>query len=516
MFHSEYEKKLRSPSKSPSSSKSYYQSNGIYSSPIPLPLSSFFQTNIDSNNNNTIILTTSNENYDENRSPIKRSPSKTTNLMGTPTTASTNTVLSNDSYGDRFIPMSIGIESQNHYSMEESNFFYPSENNLYTIDRQKDESHLAYNMILKNELLGSLSSSFLETISASPIKQINSNINNNNNNNNNNTANNSNHQQNILDAPMIKDDFYLNLIDWSSQNILAVGLDTSVYLWNATTSQVSKLCEMEPNQPVSSVGWIQRGTHLAIGGNDGIVQIWDVTKKKKIRELQGHSSRVNSLAWNNYILSSGGKDKVILNHDVRSSENSFASRLVGHRHEICGLKWSPDGQQLASGGNDNLLNVWDNSNSSKPLYQFKFHYAAVKAIAWSPHQRGLLASGGGTHDKCIRFWNTMNGQSIQSIDTGSQVCNLAWSKNVNELVSTHGYSQNQISVWSYPSMTPVTTLTGHTMRVLYLAVSPDGQTVCTGAGDHSLRFWNIFPSNKESSFSTKLDSFYNKKELDIR
>lgn len=66
--------------------------------------------------------------------------------------------------------------------------------------------------------------------------------------------------------------------------------------------------------------------------------------------------------------------------------------------------------------------------------------------------------------------------------TGSQVCNLSWSKNVNEIVSTHGYSQNQIVVWKYPSMTKLTTLTGHTLRVLYLAVSPDGQTIVTGAG----------------------------------
>jgi WD40 repeat protein len=36
-----------------------------------------------------------------------------------------------------------------------------------------------------------------------------------------------------------------------------------------------------------------------------------------------------------------------------------------------------------------------------------------------------------------------------------QVCNLAWSKNVNELVSTHGYSQNQIMVWKYPSLAKV-------------------------------------------------------------
>jgi len=73
---------------------------------------------------------------------------------------------------------------------------------------------------------------------------------------------------------------------------------------------------------------------------------------------------------------------------------------------------------------------------------------------------------------------------------GSQVCNLSWSKNVNEIVSTHGYSQNQIIVWKHPTMTKLATLTGHTLRVLYLAVSPDGQTIVTGAGQ-PLSFSNL-------------------------
>ena len=82
------------------------------------------------------------------------------------------------------------------------------------------------------------------------------------------------------------------------------------------------------------------------------------------------------------------------------------------------------------------------------------------------------------------------------LGTDIQVCNLMWSLNSNEIVSTHGYSggpiSNQIHVWRYPSMTQVATLTGHTLRVLYLAMSPDGQTIVTGAGDETLRFWNAF------------------------
>ena len=75
------------------------------------------------------------------------------------------------------------------------------------------------------------------------------------------------------------------------------------------------------------------------------------------------------------------------------------------------------------------------------------------------------------------------GDQRLSMHAGSQVCNLSWSKNVNEIVSTHGYSQNQIIVWRYPAMAKLATLTGHTLRVLYLAVSPDGQTIVTGAGE---------------------------------
>lgn len=170
---------------------------------------------------------------------------------------------------------------------------------------------------------------------------------------------------------------------------------------------------------------------------------------------------------------------------------------------MCGLKWSTDHQLLASGGNDNKLLVWNHSSLS-PVQQYTEHLAAVKAIAWSPHQHGLLASGGGTADRCIRFWNTLTGQPLQCIDTGSQVCNLAWSKHANELVSTHGYSQNQILVWKYPSLTQVAKLTGHSYRVLYLAMSPDGEAIVTGAGDETLRFWNVFSKTRSTKESVSV------------
>jgi cell division cycle 20-like protein 1 (cofactor of APC complex) len=71
--------------------------------------------------------------------------------------------------------------------------------------------------------------------------------------------------------------------------------------------------------------------------------------------------------------------------------------------------------------------IWSN-HSSTPISKFNQHSAAVKALAWSPHTHGVLASGGGSADRTIKFWNTLEGNLLDSIDTGSQVCNLMFSK----------------------------------------------------------------------------------------
>jgi len=95
------------------------------------------------------------------------------------------------------------------------------------------------------------------------------------------------------------------------------------------------------------------------------------------------------------------------------------------------------------------------------------------------------------------------------IDPFFKVCNLTWSLNSNEVVSTHGFShsqaQNQICIWRYPSLDQTATFSGHTHRVLYLAMSPDGRTIVTGAGDETLRFWAALPERKDSNRESRAD-----------
>jgi len=307
----------------------------------------------------------------------------------------------------------------------------------------------------------------------------------------------------ILDAPELADDYYLNILDWGRNNILAVALGSSIYLWNATTSNIAQL-PFDDSEPVTSLSWDEAGNYLAVGTNRNTVTIWDVEKQQRLREMRGHSGRVGVLAWADHILSSGSRDSHIFHHDVRVQDHHI-STLYGHSAEVCGLKWNFGHTLLASGGNDNIVNIWDirnprqrtNALTPPPLFVLP-HTGAVKALAWCPFQHHLLATGGGTSDRMIRFWSSSTGSCLNSIDTKSQVCQLLWSTNYREIVSSHGYSQNQLTIWRYPSMNKVAELEGHTSRVLYMALSPDGETCVSGAGDETLRFWKIFEKDHHS------------------
>ena len=173
--------------------------------------------------------------------------------------------------------------------------------------------------------------------------------------------------------------------------------------------------------------------------------------------MQAHTNRVGALSWNNSILSSGSRDRSIHHRDVREATTKPFKKSLAHKQEVCGLRWNADtgaaGPLLASGGNDNKVCIWDLRGSKRPgmrsmaagglpgnvagpsvsgaeeadggpLWKFHEHTAAVKALAWDPHMPGVLATGGGTADKHIRFWNVPSGTMLHELDTGSQVCIL--------------------------------------------------------------------------------------------
>jgi len=86
-----------------------------------------------------------------------------------------------------------------------------------------------------------------------------------------------------LDAPDILDDYYLNLLDWGSSNVLAIALGTTVYLWDASNGSTSELVTVDDDKgPVTSVNWAPDGRHIAVGLNNSEVQLWDSTANRQV------------------------------------------------------------------------------------------------------------------------------------------------------------------------------------------------------------------------------------------
>lgn len=130
--------------------------------------------------------------------------------------------------------------------------------------------------------------------------------------------------QQVLDAPELQDDFYLNLVDWSSQNVLSVGLGSCVYLWSACTSQVTRLCDLSSdNNSVTSVAWSER------------VSVTNITKNKVLQYLLLKQKRYNK--WHCvYVCRQRVRTQKRLNHLKIEKRWQTADIIVANFH---GISW---------------------------------------------------------------------------------------------------------------------------------------------------------------------------------
>jgi cell division cycle protein 20 (cofactor of APC complex) len=297
----------------------------------------------------------------------------------------------------------------------------------------------------------------------------------------------------LLDAPGLVDDFYAHPIDWSAGNVVAVALTETVFLFDAVSGRTEQLLAL-PEGSVTGLRWTGEGLHLGVGTTNGDVQIWDGAAKRQLRSLKGHAGHVGALAWHEHVLSSGAADAEVHHHDVRVRDH-LVGRLAGaHADLICGMDYSSGGT-LASGGNDNTVCIWENTTAKVPLHTLTEHRAAVKALRWCPWQRSVLATGGGSADRQVCLWNAMSGRLLVSADAESQVTGLAWGgPHERELITSHGYPRNHMTLWKYPSLVKSAELDGQAGggRLLDLAQSPDGSMICAASADETLRFWEVF------------------------
>lgn len=158
---------------------------------------------------------------------------------------------------------------------------------------------------------------------------------------------------------------------------------------------------------------------------------------------------------------------------------------------------------LAIGGNDNSCTLWDISSIQEPKLQFILpHNAAVKAVAFCPWSKSLLATGGGSKDRTIKFWHTTTGTLLDQIHACGQVTSLIWSTRYKQIVATFGFGDLDdpvlITLYSFPKLTPLKQVRSPTpLRVLSAVPSPNITSVCVATNDETIRFYDLWNDKEE-------------------
>ncbi|XP_062418360.1 cell division cycle protein 20 homolog B-like [Pungitius pungitius] len=307
-----------------------------------------------------------------------------------------------------------------------------------------------------------------------------------------------------LAAPSLLNDYYTHLLDCSCKGVIALALGSSVYLWNSQTGSLVGYLDPSPHPglarhptpSISCLSWSRDGGTLSIGTRRGEIQLWDVEHKRNMRCLPSHLSVVRGLSWNQHLLSSGSALGRIHHLDPRAPEPLVGA--IVQAEAVCGLQWSPGGDRLASGSTEGLLCIWGGDMagvtwSRQPISTMR-QPSAVKAMAWCPWQRRMIATGGGWTDGELRVWDTDSGTCVTSANTDSQICSLRWAEKKKCLVTGHGLPHYQVSCWSCPLLPvlgPVYRMSGHSQRVLHLAVSPDGSQIFSAGADQQFHIWDV-------------------------
>lgn len=143
----------------------------------------------------------------------------------------------------------------------------------------------------------------------------------------------------VLDAPEIIDDFYLNILDWSVDNQLAIALNRDVYVWNAITGDITFLMSAGfTDEYVTSLRWSPDvPSVLAVGLSAGRVQLWNAASLSLIRTMRlgdvSEGGRVPVLAWRDHVVTSGSRTGHIRHHDTRIAHHEVG--LVDFHTQVC-------------------------------------------------------------------------------------------------------------------------------------------------------------------------------------
>ena len=186
-------------------------------------------------------------------------------------------------------------------------------------------------------------------------------------------------------------------------------------------------------------------------------------------------------------LASGGQDDLVKLWDVASGREKLSFKVhendgtLSDANEVRCLRFTPDGKTIAVGGTRKLLKLFDVTSGKRTLL-FAAPERTIQAISFSPDGR-TLATGA---DETIRLWDVATGKERTAFEKLTySVMAIVFSSDGRMLVSG-GQRADRLTLWDVASAKGMTTLAEHA-HVVSLAISADGSTLVSGSLDGTVK-----------------------------
>jgi WD40 repeat protein len=262
----------------------------------------------------------------------------------------------------------------------------------------------------------------------------------------------------------------------------------ALWLWEVSTGEeVARF--RGHSSPITCVAFAPRAAQAASASRDGTLHVWNTIAQKTSFSFDRPESPVLSVAFSpdGQRLLTGGEDRVVRVWDLRSGDR--LSRCEGHTAAVTAVAWFRDGR-IASASLDQSVRVWD-SPTGRQLHCWEGHAGGVRSVAVAP-DGSLVLSGG--DDELVRLWDVQLGREAGGLPCPSHCGAVAFSADGARALA--GESNGTVRLWDVRGRQELCCFSGHSKDVTSVAFTPDTRHAASGSLDQTVRLWTLPSAEK--------------------